>query len=541
MKIHYQKTTRFVHLLILFALLFSLCAFPPNAQAETSASFQQFLPGLPNQVPSATGFRSTLIMRNPGLSTVNLSITFTNATNGALVYPFSDTAAPFATLIKPLDQMPGLPVGTYNVVISSDGPLESLARVDHANGDQFAIYPGLLNGGSAGLTPSAMAAYLFFGPFFENSFLILQNQNPTIANCTLSVYKQDGAIAGNYPSFIPTFGSYSFSGLNTAHLPAGTYFVVVSSDQPLSGYLRSASSGLVDYEIRPSLGQGSMQVSLPRALKNYNEGLGPRSTHLFLANLGTASTPVNLTYSNGSSTFAHAAINLSMGGFAYINLASEGMLPANSAWVVTATSASQPIAISEITDFDNAPYAYSSASYAGIANGAAVDLPYLIHNGGERSIFSVQNLGAVDASYSAQFYAADGSPLASATGLIQPGAAARINLDTISALGADYVGSAVITASGPIAAYVDLFAPFCSAPADAMITRQPLAGLIAGDTVTFTASATGDAPLHYAWTLDSAKVGRIAAPTPRPLARLAITQPASPSAMPAGTPTPPCR
>ena len=288
-----------------------------------------------------------------------------------------------------------------------------------------------------------------------------------------------------------------------AGLAAGVYHVVVVSDQSLMGYLKTATPGHADYEIRPSLGQGSSSAFLPRALKNFDDGSGPRSTHLFVANLGTMAGSVTLTYSNGSSSFTHSGIALPAVGFAYLSLTDEAMLSANSAWAVTATSGAASIALGEITDFDSSPHAFSSASYAGIANGTAVDLPYLIHDAGDRSNLSVQNLGAANVTPTIRFYDLSGSLVTTLTPTIQPGAAARINLDSL----AHFVGSAAISSPIPIAAYVDLFTPMCTAPANVAISRQPLADLIAGDTVTFTASADGDAPLHYAWKLDSAAAG----------------------------------
>ena len=98
-----KTRTRTIHLLVLIALLFSLGAFAPSAMAETASLYLQYLQYLPDQVPNPIGgYRSTLILRNPGSTAVTLTVSLTNAVNGAAAPSLPESIDPYAALEIPL-------------------------------------------------------------------------------------------------------------------------------------------------------------------------------------------------------------------------------------------------------------------------------------------------------------------------------------------------------------------------------------------------------------------------------------------------------
>jgi uncharacterized repeat protein (TIGR01451 family) len=78
----------------------------------------------------------------------------------------------------------------------------------------------------------------------------------------------------------------------------------------------------------------------------------------------------------------------------------------------------------------------------------------------------------------------------------------------MSQLGDTFEGSAVIESTVPLMAHVDEYGyPACEPVSNTEIARTPTGDLFTGNTVRFTASATGTRPLSYTWTLDGAAVG----------------------------------
>lgn len=438
-------------IIILTFLLYS----PVSARSTGVIAYQNYFLTLPNNYYN---YSSTLYLRN---------ISTTNATNlaygyynpsGTLVFSSNDIIPAGGTIVRPLSGFSSLSSGSYSLVISSDQPIESLASVMHGSGDQVAFISGQTGNSLSSTASAAMATKNYFGLFYNNSYLYLFNPYVSDATVMVNFHSREGIIIGTAYITICAICTYSLNGSSVSpNLPEGVYYAVVSSSQPLIGMLRNSPPGQSDFEMQSIQSLGSLQAWLPRALKSYDDGGGPRTTQLFLANTGSSSAIVSITYTNSTGSHPHTNISINPGGFWYSSLGNEDILPSGSFWAVSATS-DQPIIIGGITGLDTPPGTTSFASYIGISTSDpdTLDIPYLENSTDHFSVISIQNQGSSSTTASIKYYNLSDQLENTQSFSIAAGSLARINLKTSGELTTTQ-GSAVVTADIPISASVDMF------------------------------------------------------------------------------------
>jgi uncharacterized repeat protein (TIGR01451 family) len=441
-------------------------------------------------------YTTTLSMLNPGAAQAAAVLEFSS------VPAIYDTKAISAggTLIVPSDSVAGLPSGLFSLKVSSDQPLQSVVDVHRSVGDKLGVYRGVSSG-------STRLAF----PFIKDWGLTVWNTSMTTANVLAQFYNTDGTLAYTPNTQVVSSGRQaSFSGPALSGLPASFVgWVRISSDQDVTGLVNRQKSGSDEvFDFQGPLGAGAVQAFMPRAFKNVDEGGGPRSTTLFVGNVVSVTAHATLSYhsANGSLTYA-TTFDLPVSGARFIRLLDETNLPASGDWSVVLTS-NQPVVLSEWTDFDAAT-TYSSGAY-GSEVGSDLYLPRVARTAGDYTVFSLENVGAVDASVTITYSDQAGSPVYAQVVTLQPGAWVRYDQSQMTQLPLGFEGSAHVVSNQPGVAWVDEYVfPPCEPPSNLIITRTPAGDVFVTDPVTFSVTANGSTPMTYAWTVDGTPVNWI--------------------------------
>ncbi len=487
-------------LVVTLSVLAAVCTVVmsrPIALAASSVQAPTALYSLYHPVfyKSYYGTVSTLFLHNA--SVVQSIITFTFST-GSVFTSTTRLIPPHGTLKLDSDSTPEVGSGVYALVAGSDQPVESVVHVYRTDtGDKLAAYRGL--------SGSALATTLRFGPAFDQNRLFVVNAGAAPANMVIQVYRLDGSVAGSIIQVLPPGATYSVL-ISTI---AGAGFVgqaVVSADQPVTGLmLRQDLTGHQTFEYVPPLSAGA-SVYLPRALKTVDEGGGSRTTTLYLWNGGPAPTTATLKYYATTGTLAHQMnVTLTASGGINLPLSTISNLPGGGLWSVTA-DATQPIGVSDATDYDTASN-YSLASYGTDGNTASaaqdIYLPRIVRNANRYTVLSVQSMPGYTTTLTLIYYDLSGTVVYTDVTWIQGWG--RFNHQLMPQLGASFEGSVSIHASQPIGAAVDEFVIPQTPTAPASVAIDGPANGLANALYFFHAAvnpAAATTPLTYVWRIE---------------------------------------
>jgi uncharacterized repeat protein (TIGR01451 family) len=505
------------------ALPFAAAQNPPTVVSQPTAPVAAYLLYHPVFLHNHYNYQSALYVQNAGAVPATVQLTFYSTTASPI--DLSATVQPGATLSYAPGQVAGLPHGLYWLLIASDQPLASVVEVYRATGDRLAAYRGITDPTGASAAGLSVPVYRsVFTPFFDTGGLTLWNIAAQDAPVTIDFYRADGSLAKSLPVVIPANRTYAASNPGI-QIPPGSYTAVVSAAVPVVGLLSIATAGQPPalFELQPPVTAPGVTASLPRALKQVDEGGGSRTTQLFLTNAGSAGGPFDVTFlhANGSPVYVRALAGLPPFGTAVLDLATFDGLP-NGIYGVRATGV-QPLALSELTTYTTPPADHFVATYGerltlagqSLARRATTSeaipysqsLPRLARTAEAYTVFSVQNPSAQTAAVVIEYHDLAGVLVAYQDLMLAAGGGQRYDLRQVAALPAGFVGSAAIFSDQPVDVLADEFYIACAQPSAGQISRTPAGDLFPGTPVQFTASAAGTQPFSYAWTVDGQPAG----------------------------------
>jgi len=460
------------------------------------------------------GHTSTLYLQNSGSDAATVALSFEDLSGGA-EYSLNDTIPAQGMLKVPADSLSALPDGArYSLIVSSDQPVQSVVRIERpdASGDTLASYRGVSTGSTA----------LHLGPFHKawpetpvapwtsfNSSIVAWNISGSTAAVGIDFLNPDGSTAATASNDVAPGEQWMVDASAQSALPDGFRgWARVTADQPIVGWLHQIDTANEVFQIygrvERSMVPGSSVSALPRALRRVDEGSGPRTTNLFVGNTGSGQATGMLSYSDADGTQVQSSsFVLSAAGATVFDLGQEPGLPDGGMWAAL-VSGNEPLLMGEVY------YDESARVPVGTYGSEAADqleLPRVARTAGGHTVFTVQNLGSADASVSVGFYDSTGNPILNQATTVPAGGWVRYDQSDMSQLGDTFEGSAVIQSAVPLMAHVDEYVyPACEPVSNVEIARTPTGDLFTGNTVRFTASATGTMPLSYTWTVDGASV-----------------------------------
>jgi uncharacterized repeat protein (TIGR01451 family) len=516
-----QKSTLFWSLVMAGLLLITLAGATQASGGLNypTAATTHYLLSIKNNYFNTS---SSLYIQNPGVSTADTQLVFSPALAQGSTITVTQSIPAHASLKLAAAQVPGLALGTmYNLKSTSSQPVETLVEESALTGDPLRNYRGTPSTGSQpqAQPPLKVAVYSqVFAPVYKSSSVNIWNLGAQTAVMSFYYFNQAGTPVDVEMRNVPPGGLVSLYGPAISPLPMDYIGMVqVQSDQPIAGLLGhtapAPNNWYVDYA--SALSNQANHLYLPRALKGLDEGGGGRSTRLMVGNPGTANAAVtvNLLNSTGVSVYTTTS-NLAPGGSHYIVLDDLVALPSGAAYAVVVTS-NNPVVMGEFTNYNAQPSGFGAEAYEGDVPGVQVNLPRLLRQDTRYSIFSVQNTGSTPANVTTQYFSLDGGLIYSQALTLQPLQWQRQDLRQVPGLGPDFEGSAILTASQPIIAWVDDFLSsypwWCTPVSDLQLTRIPQGDLFTGNLVHFTASAQGTVPFTYTWELNGSPVGGNAA------------------------------
>lgn len=253
-------------------------------------------------------------IQNVGTTSANIFLQFYDSA-GTLVTTYTVTPALAAgasrSLYMPTD-IPGLAGGSFSVVASSDVPLRVVVNLSSTTPYTADAYQGL--------DSTDTATQLFFPGLYNNYYgftseLVLQNADTASADVSIQFYNQatGAAVGAPYTSSIPASASKVFViGTLTPALPSGNVngqfsATITSTNGKNIGGISNVWTAYKFGEFGSYNGvtAGSSTVYVPGLYNNYYNFVSA----LNVQNIGTSSTNVTVTYSNGSTSLATLAAN----------------------------------------------------------------------------------------------------------------------------------------------------------------------------------------------------------------------------------------
>ena len=208
----------------------------------------------------------------------------------------------------------------------------------------------------------------------------------------------------------------------------------------------------------PAIAPG-VTASLPRAQKQVDEGGGPRTSQLFLTNVGSAGGHFTVTFysANGNAVYTRDVAGLPASGTAALDLATFDGLPAGTYGV--RASGDQPLTLSELTTYTTPPADHFVATYGersaapgqSLAQPAATPdgllmqyLPRLAKTNEAYTVFSIRNSSLYAADAEIEYHDLAGNLIPSEFFSLPPNSSRRFDLRQVAALPAGFIGSAVV-------------------------------------------------------------------------------------------------
>lgn len=281
----------------------------------------------------------------------------------------------------------GLPNGRYSVVISSDQPIAATSNLLGVNG--AISYNGSYSGVTSGATSYFLPA-VYHGCYTWNDIISVQNVGASATNVTVKYYLGATNVATDTMSSLAPYASAHFD--LKASVPAGMPSTfcgsaeVVSSGQPIA-VIDNQRTPLGNTQSYNGFPGGATKVYLPALYSTYYTWF----SSLFVQNVGSVSTTVYVSYSDGTSRSRALASKESV-----MFLENDGTHAVGVVAGATITSTGQSIvAVANSANPKNQAQTYS----AFLAGGTRVDLPTIMKKFYNwDTSFTVMNVGTADAS-----------------------------------------------------------------------------------------------------------------------------------------------
>lgn len=436
---------------------------------------------------------STVYIQNPvGSADAFLAADFYD-TSGVVVLSEATSIPPNGSLAIELDSLLGLPQEYEgSVILESDQPIQAVVNIQPDETGTLLSYSAVETADGMVVLP-AVARDLYS----LNSSFWVQNTVDSIAHITVTYYALGGVIAHSAPDSIPPYGSRAYHLTDVTDLGAGfAGLALIESSQPLATAVETTSS-------EKQLGVASRGIPLAHGDPTL---LAPRQQRVFwlhssslIANLGTAPAHVEADWYAGDGSHVHYqedtvlphdAMPYPLLGHPVIPDGFDGSL------VISGT---QPLGgIVRWQDMSVPGDSFAETLAVGLGQvGDAAYLPHIVHSVSLPAYteLSIQNAADWDTSVTAAiaFYDQSGVMSASITGEIPYHGVSRYATGDVTALGDEWQGSVIVTASQPIAVEVLQFmgepstCPVVTDPGDngPNTLRDCLERASDGDTITF--------------------------------------------------------
>lgn len=246
---------------------------------------------------------SSFTVVNMGTSQATVQVTFYDETGaattpadlgGGLSNPFP--LAGGASQVVYVPGIPGLPNGRYSVVVSADQPIAAIANLIGNNGGIFfnGSYSGAEDVGQTSMfVPSVNKA--FWG---WDSHLSIQNLTNAAMNVTVNFYAGTPVSIATVSQSVPAYASWHLNVASVPGVPSGyNGSAVVTAPGPIAvvdNQTVDAGGQTQDYNGFPN---GQTTLYCPALYKDFYTW----GSSLNVQNVGTVTTTVNVTYSDGTS------------------------------------------------------------------------------------------------------------------------------------------------------------------------------------------------------------------------------------------------
>ncbi|MEZ4708293.1 MAG: carboxypeptidase regulatory-like domain-containing protein [Caldilineaceae bacterium] len=405
----------------------------------------------PSFVRNVNGANSTLYLHNESVASVAYQATFIHHATSALV-TVNGVVPAVASAALAAQDVAGLPDGPFSVAVSSDAPLSSVVRTHNATSSTLSLYRGQ--------EASPATSTLYFGPFFKtverSSNVLLMHVGTATATATIQARTPTGSIV--YTNTITTQpGTTTMISADSFNLsPFLTGWLQVDADQPMVGLLApSADPNYVGLyppmAVQPAANVNAAAVFtnfIPRLYREFSEGGGARSTHLFAGNLEPTQATVNII---GYKTDG------AQGGTGTYSVSPSGSLLWTGAEIPSGFSGAAVLASDKTLGVAELPISnggYPMASYKSGAPQPAVIMPYVGHGSDRYAILTVQNAGSAAATITVNFHALNGASGPSFSATVPAGASATFDTRTMT-FGNGYTGFVSITSDQLVVANLD--------------------------------------------------------------------------------------
>jgi uncharacterized repeat protein (TIGR01451 family) len=393
------------------------------------------------------GWDSVIYLQNPYWSSLDVELEFYWTTPLII----QRTIPAHGSAVVEMSDFGGLPINTIGtVVVRADDPLYA---VMNSTGN----YDDMVQS-NQGIPVTSATTRLVAGPIFDSAALRIMNMGTASANVTVDFYSTSGSkVYTSSDTVIPHDILYDYlPGL--PGFPSGFVgMAVVTADQPVIGLL-SVSEDLPhrDTAALPMLSVGATTAYVPRVFNSVNEGVGVRSTQLFVANLGTSSADVTIKFYDqiGTVDYTHTVSSLAANGSTLIDLDSAGIIPEGNTYAVAAESTSQ-ITLGEFTHSDTPSGNYGAAMYGDMTTSYGRYLPRLVKKADNNTDFSIQNTGSASVPLVINYYDLSGTLVDTENVNIPAMGWQRFSQKVTRALGVGFEGSAEIVSDQPLMVWVD--------------------------------------------------------------------------------------
>jgi hypothetical protein len=464
----------------------------------------------------AEGAGTTLLLTADASSVTNLNVAYWRP-DGTQVTTQAYTLTSRATQVVNLNDVSGLPDGQYQVEVTSNFALLGAAHVREAGGAVGVYAP----------VECGQASDVAFGAFYAGnagdptSTLHLMNSGDTAATVSLSL-TETGYIANDLT--IPAHGSIRFT---TDDVPASVTFpqgyglVRVTSAAPgIHGVLANEANGATTYanalwsstelaatDITAQSPTLTSRGYLPRIVRGVAEGSTSFSTQLLVAapnGSATATITINPYRQDGSSAGAPMTDQI-RGGSAKMYAPIYNIDSQTTASLVAGSNQSIVLQADLTPDGGAAPGVspYSADSLVFESSVIGLVLPGMVYSADTFSLLSAQNTGSSAAQIRIDIVDAQGVAVHSSERQVPAGASMTVDVRDIAALASSFIGSAVVSSSGPVAGQVDVYSAMRTAPMESVTISGPQ--LITGNYAEMTAVVSPpntSKPLTYTWETD---------------------------------------
>jgi hypothetical protein len=358
---------------------------------------------------------------------------------------------PHGTYIARMADFPSLAGGTYALAATATEAIAGVASTQHAAGKMATAYSGTSQGGRQIFAP---LIYKGYGGW--TSRLCVHNMTPEAAGVQITYRQQQGNIAGSRQVAIPGNGVYCVDLAQEPLVPPsfeGSVFIV-TYDSDLVATVEDVNSQLNQawaYSgFDPSAASDTVYV--PRCQK-----AGIQQTRVLAVTAGSSASGLAVSYHDytGSSGYDRT-YPLSLTGFScpespWIDPPGPYQTRLGSAVVSVSQTKLIALAIDTNSPGETDPFDYPCPS---IVSGVV----YVSDAGGGRdawaSTLSIQSPNAVTNSITLSFYDRAGNVLADFHDILPPYGMTQYAVAQFPGLSAGYEGSAIISATSPVAVVV---------------------------------------------------------------------------------------